>query len=92
MVRDTADGTTVVFARMVDQNGWKFDDLYIKESNGQALNLWASAANEHPILTLMQLIDWNKAAANANELLDLCQKLKQTFGDDSQQRSYGGSE
>lgn len=83
MVRDTADGKTVVFARMVDQSGWKFDDVYMVEAKGQPLNFWMSDANEHPFITAAGLVDWNKAMANASDILDLYQKFKQTFGDES---------
>ena len=92
MVRDTADGKTIIYARMVDQNGWKFDDIYIVEAKGQSLNVWVSDVNEHPIATALQQMDWNKAFATANNILDLCQKFKQTFGDNPPHGSDNNSQ
>lgn len=87
MVRETADGTTVVFARMLYENGWKFDDIYIQQANDQVKKIWLSDAIEHPILTTLGQVDWKQAAENANTFLDLCQKFKQTFGDDKSRDS-----
>ena len=87
MVRETADGTTIVYARMVDDNGWKFDDIYIAQAKGQPIKIWLSEAVENPLGTALGLVDWHQAAANANTFLDLCQKFKQTFGEDCSSNS-----
>ena len=92
MTRDTADGKTILYARMVDQNGWKFDDIYIVEAKGQALNVWVSDVIDHPFATALQQVDWNKAFATANNILDFCQKFKQTFGDDPPHGSDNNSQ
>lgn len=85
MVRETADGTTIIFARMVDDHGWKFDDIYIAQAKGKPVKIWLSKAVEDPLGTALSQVDWHQAAANANTILDLCQKFKQTFGENHSQ-------
>lgn len=49
MVRNSAEGKAVIWARMVNQGGWKLDDIYFKQAKERQIHLWASEAMSHPV-------------------------------------------
>jgi hypothetical protein len=77
MVRDTAEGRAVVWARMVDRNGWKLDDIYFARANDRPIKIWASWAMTHQVAALA-IIHSDEISADVNAFntgLDTLSKL-----------------
>ena len=78
MVRDTADGKTIVWARMVNRDGWKFEDLYVERVNGKEWRWWMSKAIEHPVPAVLDYYsdDIGKGLDTATRVLEFFNQLK----------------
>jgi len=55
MVKEGANGIDSVSVRLVDQGGWKFDDVKFVTIGGQSVNLWASHILDHPFASSVKL-------------------------------------
>ena len=52
MSRDTVEGRTVIFLRLVEEKGmWKFQDSYLVQANGRPIKLWMSMVMAHPFIS-----------------------------------------
>jgi len=92
MARDSAEGKSRIHVRLVKDNGWKFDDVYLNEINGKPCNQWASYACEHPLASFLQfhsgeILEFCKAACTlADDVLDVVQKFKQLDAEEKAER------
>ena len=86
MVRDTAEGRSRIFVRMVDRGGWKFHDVYIAEHNGKKVNHFVSYMKEHPLLTFWES-NGDDILKTTEQTIDVIQKLKSLFGEDHQRQA-----
>jgi hypothetical protein len=67
---------------MRDENGWKFEDIYIHENKGKPVGLWCSYIAQHPIAAGLQQVDWQGVLKNSEEVLKILQQLKQLADED----------
>ena len=66
MQSDLADGHSQIFVHLVNQNGWKFDDIFLIELSGKKIGksgLWCSYIVENPIRSEVKIHadDWKEA-------------------------------
>jgi hypothetical protein len=82
LVRDTVEGRTIIWVRMVDDNGWKFQDIYLEQTNGRPIKYWASYALQNPFTTFMginsgEIADGlHNTAERIKEFVDVINALK----------------
>jgi hypothetical protein len=74
MVQDSAEGVSRMYVRLLDQNGWKFDDVMILQANGRDIGLWGSQIAANPDLLAIRLAEanigqaWNSAVKVTDDL------------------------
>ena len=83
MVRESAEGKARIHVRLVRDNGWKFDDVYLNQIKGKECNQWASYICEHPIAFTLQFHADDVATFSKNaldttkDILQVIQQIKQ---------------
>ena len=77
MILKTAEGNSVLWVRMVNENGWKLNDVYIGKVNGRDINWWSSKAMEHPVafMAVCRADDIKAGVDAANTFLDTTSKF-----------------
>lgn len=81
LVRDTADGRSVIWVRLLDVNGvWKLNNVKFEKLNGFKINLWAQYIYRHPQALQQRLAEYKRAPSgiawqNVNEKLNTVKTL-----------------
>ena len=87
MRRDLADGNSRIWIRLINQNGWKFDDVLVVEWKGKKVGengLLMSALKENPELLSKVEINFENLKKGYDGLKDIigtAERLKKLFGD-----------
>jgi len=78
MLSDQAEGKSRIFVRLVDQGGWKFDDVYVAERNGRSINMLLSNIQQYPWLyqAKYHLPEVKQSARVGRDLVDIVVELK----------------
>ena len=88
IIRDLANGRDKIYVRLVNQNGWKFQDILIVSVNGHKVNFFLSWYTEHQVWgnailysgdaaqAAKQIAD---AARQGEDLIDALVKLQKLF-------------
>lgn len=57
----TEEGRMVGHIRLLQQDGWKFDDFFIKSLDGKKIELYVSYMKDHPVKTFFK-VNWKDMA------------------------------
>lgn len=78
MVSDQAEGKSRIFVRLIDQGGWKFDDIYVAERNGRSINMQLSKIQQCPWFYQAKyyLPEIKQSARAGRDLVDIIVELK----------------
>ena len=77
MVCDGAGEKGRIVLRMVNDRGWKLDDVYVAESKSKAVNLWASEIVANP-LTASLKINSDEILAGTEKAVDVASEVATT--------------
>lgn len=89
LVRDTADGKSIFWVRLLDVDGvWKLNNVKIEKFNGFDVNLWAQYIYRHPGVLEQRLAAntdagiqrFNEVTTGISHVLDIIIKLRTLSG------------
>lgn len=85
LVRDTADGKSIFWVRLLDVDGvWKLNNVKVERFNGYNVNLWAQYIYRHPEVLQQRIAAnpdagiqrFNEVTAGISNVLDIILKLR----------------
>ncbi len=88
MNSNLADGESKIYVRLINQDGWKFHDVYLATKNGRKFGIWWSFAQQHPFIASAQMaqIYAPEIRSGVNSFENVVRKFKEIenlFGDNS---------
>jgi hypothetical protein len=83
MNRNTAEGNSRIFVRLINSDGWKVDDFYVAERNDKKVNLWFSYIEDHPIASFLE-VNADDICKTTEDILKFCKEIKDLSDDHKQ--------
>ncbi len=88
MNSNLADGESKIYVRLVNQDGWKFHDVYLATVKGRKFGIWWSFAQQHPIIASAKIAqayapEFREGVNSFESVVHKIKEIENLFGDNS---------